>query len=1016
METDGIDHINDTDNSINSMSYNNITAKNVDMGNSAFFSGNKNTCILSCYLLTDQITCLLNNLGRDLAKYDYQLVILSHVINPKLLLPYIKVPYSFSDYYDEIVLPNGYAREKEFAQENEWIERDAAFSDGKPYDSSQLKAGLIKAQYFFETLINQFNPSIVFLWGNTLPQCSLQKNISEWKKIPAFIIERGLFSNTMMVEKEGHGADSELNKINDFYVNLESFIPSEYERIKSYYLNKQLEKYPQAEYKSVKVFKDQNEIKDKKVIVFWGQHDVWSGLVPRPYDLSFRNSPWFESTKECFAELSEVVSKRKDSILFFKPHPHDTYEYNTNLPNVKIVKNENNRTLMQMADVFVAMTSTIQFEALLYEKPLVLLANSQLSGKNIAFEFDKSKSLPDVLHDALSRKDFSLKNDCAKKYINYLFEKYLIGYADAPTKKSMKDFSKFIAENGTAPIPGVDKIMLRENENRILKPCDEQKPGNEIKIISFYLPQYHPIPENNNAWGKGFTEWTNVAKAQPLFPGHYQPQLPGELGFYDLRLDEVRKEQIDLAKEYGIHGFCYYYYWFNGKEVLETPIKKLLANKELDFPFCVCWANENWTRKWDGHTDDIIFGQLHNEKDDIDFIKGLVPYFSDERYIKVDGKPMLLIYRTELFPDIRQTAQTWREELRNAGLGELYLVRVESFAKGIIPEEIGFDAAVEFAPDWKAIGNPKDLTGLFPDDLKNLCVHDYPTMMQNMLSRKQEVYKLFRGVTPAWDNTARRRNEATVFVNSSPELYEEWLKKTILNTQSNLNENEKFIFINAWNEWGEGNHLEPDIKFGRKYLEATLSAMKEAESIINGKERNESLHHDQANNDELIADLNSKIDKALKEKNLFDANTLIKKVSVLDTKNVYTINNIIHLNNKKKEVQADLGWSSQQTSKYLLKAEKLIENSEPSEAEKLLILILGFEPEHIEALIDLSVVYIITERYDLAKEILEDVIKLDPENDVALGNMVYLLNLTNNFNKEIINELETCGTESIKTN
>ncbi|MDA8086785.1 MAG: glycoside hydrolase family 99-like domain-containing protein, partial [Nitrospiraceae bacterium] len=199
------------------------------------------------------------------------------------------------------------------------------------------------------------------------------------------------------------------------------------------------------------------------------------------------------------------------------------------------------------------------------------------------------------------------------------------------------------------------------------------------KLIAFYLPQYHPIPENDSAWGKGFTEWTNVAKAKPLFPGHYQPHLPADLGFYDLRLAETREAQADLARQYGIYGFCYYHYWFKGRTPLGRPLQEVLASGRPDFPFCLCWANERWTRAWDGGMNDVLIDQNYSREDDIDHIRWLCNIFRDSRYIKVKGKPLLLVYKSADLPDPGGTAALWRKEAERLGLPGLYLCRVESF-------------------------------------------------------------------------------------------------------------------------------------------------------------------------------------------------------------------------------------------------------------------------------------------------------------------------------------------------
>jgi len=342
----------------------------------------------------------------------------------------------------------------------------------------------------------------------------------------------------------------------------------------------------------------------------------------------------------------------------------------------------------------------------------------------------------------------------------------------------------------------------------------------ETRLIAIYLPQFHPIPENDAWWGKGFTEWTNVAKADPLFHGHYQPHRPGELGFYDLRLPEVRKAQADLAREYGIHGFCYYHYWFNGKLLLERPLQEVLKSGEPDFPFCLCWANENWTRRWDGGDHEILIQQKYSEQDDRDHIRYLAEYFRDPRYIRVDGKPLFLVYRANRMPDPSKTTRIWREEARRLGIGELYLCRVESFPdEHTDPSASGFDAAVEFQPDWTHVGPP--VHHLAEKDCR---IYRYGDVAQRMTKKETPPYKRFPCVTPRWDNSPRWKRGATIFVDSTPELYERWLRSTLERFKPSSPE-ENIVFLNAWNEWGEGNHLEPDVRFGRGYLEATKRAL-----------------------------------------------------------------------------------------------------------------------------------------------------------------------------------------------
>ena len=356
----------------------------------------------------------------------------------------------------------------------------------------------------------------------------------------------------------------------------------------------------------------------------------------------------------------------------------------------------------------------------------------------------------------------------------------------------------------------------------------------KTRPIAFVLPQFHPVPENDQWWGKGFTEWTNVAKAKPQFYGHYQPHLPADLGFYDLRLPETRKAQADLAKEYGIYGFCYYHYWFNGKRLLNQPIDEMLRLKEPDMPFMFCWANENWTRRWDGKEGEILIKQEYNLEDDREHMEWLCKeVFSDDRYIRVDNRPVFVVYRPDLFPGIKKTAEMWREIARKNGYDDLYLCTTESFNITEDPAEINFDASIEFSPhqvikkDIPKSQNQKLLEKLKLTKKKSISFKDFNAGVQESKKRRLPNYKIFRSVTPSWDNTARRNENATITVGSSPELYEEWLRHIVRNFEP-YSPDENFVFINAWNEWAEGNHLEPCIKYGRKYLEATKKALEDA--------------------------------------------------------------------------------------------------------------------------------------------------------------------------------------------
>ncbi|PYL63060.1 MAG: hypothetical protein DMF24_01685 [Verrucomicrobia bacterium] len=358
-----------------------------------------------------------------------------------------------------------------------------------------------------------------------------------------------------------------------------------------------------------------------------------------------------------------------------------------------------------------------------------------------------------------------------------------------------------------------------------------------VRPIAFYLPQFHPIPENDSWWGEGFTEWTNVSRSTPLFSGHYQPHVPAELGFYDLRLAEMRQAQADLAREYGIYGFCYYSYWFNGKRLLSRPFDEVLASGKPDFPFCLCWANENWTRVWNGLEKGILIEQSYSEEDDRQHIRWLANAFRDKRYIKVGDRPLFLVYRASSIPDPVKTTSIWRDEARKLGFKELYLCRVESFAQEREPPAcLGFDASVEFQPDWSSLPTlTKPLrrgrvwqrlirSGLLSKAYQQNDVYSYKHVANLMRHRDEPPYKRFPCVTPGWDNTPRRKHGAIVLRGSTPKLYQRWLEATLARFEP-YGPGEDLVFINAWNEWGEGNHLEPDKRWGRAYLEATRRAL-----------------------------------------------------------------------------------------------------------------------------------------------------------------------------------------------
>lgn len=338
------------------------------------------------------------------------------------------------------------------------------------------------------------------------------------------------------------------------------------------------------------------------------------------------------------------------------------------------------------------------------------------------------------------------------------------------------------------------------------------------RLIAFYLPQFHPTTENDLWWGKGFTEWTNVTKAEPLFEGHRQPHLPSDFGFYDLRVRETRRDQIAIAKQYGVDAFCYHYYWFSGKRMLHVPLDDMLIDTESDMPFCLCWANENWTRRWDAAEHEVLIAQKYLPDDDLDFIKSLVPFFKDRRYIRVDGKIFLIVYRPQHLPNACKTVGIWRDYCFSIGLGEIHVCAAlthgnEDYAR------FGFDSGVEFPPHNLRSDNISAQLNF----KNNFCgfVIQYASIAQSYLDRSYGISRVFKTVFPSWDNTARTKERALIVINGVPENYEYWLAATIDKVKQSSRQ-EALIFINAWNEWAEGCHLEPDRWFGRKFLQATL--------------------------------------------------------------------------------------------------------------------------------------------------------------------------------------------------
>lgn len=355
----------------------------------------------------------------------------------------------------------------------------------------------------------------------------------------------------------------------------------------------------------------------------------------------------------------------------------------------------------------------------------------------------------------------------------------------------------------------------------------------KIKTLAFYLPQYHPIPENDEWWGVGFTEWTNVSRAKPLFKGHEQPLLPADLGFYDLRVSEVREAQAKLAQDYGVNGFIYYHYWFGEeKMVLERIAEEVLKTKKPDFPFCFCWANETWSGIWHGLQNKILAEQKYLGEEDVKkHFNYLLPFFKDSRYIKVDNKPVLFIYEPLNIPESKQYLELYRKEAKEAGLSDLFIVCSSKGSDVLDYVALGYDANVsnsyhvsfDFEREnfVKSSMKRRLIRKLNPSSNKlsgpTLIDYDQVHKQVNFQDTNVETYPM---VVPNWDNTPRSGDRGVVMLNSTPELFKKEVEKAVKFLNDKSNDHQKFLLIKSWNEWAEGNILEPDVKYGHQYLQA----------------------------------------------------------------------------------------------------------------------------------------------------------------------------------------------------
>lgn len=344
------------------------------------------------------------------------------------------------------------------------------------------------------------------------------------------------------------------------------------------------------------------------------------------------------------------------------------------------------------------------------------------------------------------------------------------------------------------------------------------------RIIPFYLPQFHPTPENDEWWGRGFTEWTNVTGAIPVYRGHQQPKLPEDLAFYDLRLDTVREQQAALASEHGVEGFMYYHYWFAGRQILETPIESLVRNPGIEQPFCLMWANENWTRSWDGGHDLVLLAQDYDAVPAKDFITHALTYMKDPRYLRVGGRAVLSVYRPGSIPNFAAVIATWHERAAAEGI-DLYIIAVsgllgrDGVAASTTTAELGLDGSMDFPPHlYSYVGAPDDVQwdprwqgGLF--SYSALVAEDVARLAGGLADTH------YPTVMPSWDNTARRQWNAHLWVEANPYTFRRWLVAAVMAVAARPAEH-RMVFVNAWNEWAEGAVLEPSVQYGRTYLQA----------------------------------------------------------------------------------------------------------------------------------------------------------------------------------------------------
>ena len=455
--------------------------------------------------------------------------------------------------------------------------------------------------------------------------------------------------------------------------------------------------------------------------------------------------------------------------------------------------------------------------------------------KNKTKKLNKRKHCYRISAKTFLRKIFSLQNELDKD--SNKIKVITICAIQIKVKMKKTEKLKFSRAELCKYIDYVQNNQLDKSKFVDIAPDDREFTNTDMNLIAFYLPQFHSFPANDDWFGKGFSEWTNATKTVPQYIGHYQPHLPYDVGFYNLETEHIFKRQIELAKMYGIKGFSFYYYWFSGKKIMEKPIQMFLKNKSLDMPFCMFWANENWSHLWGSGADEkILYKQEIVNGDAEKFMADILPYMKDERYIKIDNKPLLMIYNPEIYSKEILIAfiDKIRQIAKDNGFSDLYINTIMKpfMKKGEYKNylnSIHFDGIVEFLP-----GCMHNLFNKVKKKVLNPLFKGNFLDVKEFVENKKYLYKtdarVFKGIFPMWDNSPRRCYRGATIFESSPQIYKKWLKDIIKWTKINNPKNEQYIFINAWNEWAEGAHLEPDQKYGYAYLQATKEALGEENS------------------------------------------------------------------------------------------------------------------------------------------------------------------------------------------